>query len=134
MSKPAFTASPEVTPDTAPWGLRTDPYVFAEFPAELVMITVGVTFMADVRGLVPDADATRFWNAFWADAGQAIEDTLRASFGTGVETGSADGLETIRETAQQMLAHRFAEVARTGRTGWPRSARVRNSAQEGLLP
>ena len=128
MSKPALTARPEVTPDTASWDLRADPYVFAEFPAELVMITVGVTFYADVRGLVPDADAGRFWD----DSGQAIEDTLRASFGTGVETGSAAGLETVREAARQMLADRFAEVGLTGRTGSPGSARVRNSAQEGL--
>jgi hypothetical protein len=111
--------SPNVTP-TGPspdcpagpsWDLRIDHCAFAEFPAETMLITVGATFLMDVRAaLGEDADAARFWAAFWNDG---FPDRLEATLKAGLGTGSAAWLETARQTARRLLAERFAEVART---------------------
>ncbi len=53
-------AAPDAASAAVTWDLSADPYVVAEFLAEAVVITVGVTFRADVRGMVPEDDAARF--------------------------------------------------------------------------
>jgi hypothetical protein len=93
------------------WDLRVDDCVWAEFPAETMLITVGATFVMDVRGMVPEDDDAdrRFWESFWNDG---FPDRLEATLRAGLGAGSGAWLETARQTARRLLAERFAEVAR----------------------
>jgi hypothetical protein len=107
------------------WALRAVPYSRTTFEGEDIVVTIGLSFSADVVGMVPDEQCADVWGRFKADCfGDELDLALEAVLRERLDIVE-NGLAAARAEAEAVLRERFETCSKAQPRGGATGARAR---------